>query len=566
MWNNTDKNKKKKKKGAIPFAVPLVAMLLCGSVLLNPSAVLADDTAAVPKADLVGADSMADASGTSFTFAEDINTAGRKGLWKDIAPEGSVKGTSSYQIRVLWNQNVDREQRTLSWKSSDPAIASVNGNGLVTGHREGHVDVTASNGSESRKFSINVKIPSDEPYTIENGVLSYTSPNLGKKYHLGINVTDGNVTWQGVVSSSAQNVLAIQNGAGGEDLYLTGGKACAFRTVTKEGRTSVFTLTPAEAGTAQARADGADMVNVVLNAPATLSVSTTQTVLATGVKAPDDFVMKVGETVTLSSKVTPDNATVVPGWDYREVTDYWKNYTRGMPEFSGAIRFDGTNVTGLKPGTATLVVSAPSGVGKTVSDTLRITVVDQNTRLFDDVRKVKSYYYEPVYWALQDGIANGTSENLFSPGQTVTRGQIAMMLWKAEGSPEPKTDPDNESLENPFTDVQKSSPFYKAILWAYQNGITTGVGTTEFGPNLPCTRAQIVTFLYNYEGSPKIDRTKQTQKFSDVSEKNFYYNAVYYAVTNGITSGVSEEQFGPDQTCTRGQAVTFLYRAQKTGK
>lgn len=562
MWNNnSDKKIKRKKKGAVPFVAPLATMALCGSVLLNAAPVLAD-TNMVSKTNLVSAENAADTF-APFTLAEDTNTAGRRGLWKDIAPEGSVKGSSNYQIQVQWNQNAEASQKELSWKSSDPAIASVSQSGFVTGHKEGHADIMVSDGAYSQKFGINVRIPSDEPYTIQDGVLSYTSPKLGKKYHLSVKMpADGSVAWRGVVSSSAQNVLTIQNGAGGEELYLTEGKTCAFRTAAKEGETSVFSLTPSGAGTAQARSDGADMVNVVLNAPATLSVSSTATVPATGVKAPSDFVMKVGETTALTAKVTPDNATVVPGWDYREVTDYWKYYTKGMPEFSGAIRFDGTNVTALRPGTATMVVSASAGDGKTVSDMVKITVVDQDTYLFDDVRKTKSYYYEPVYWAYENNIANGTSETAFSPESTVTRGQIAMMLWKAEGSPEPEMDSDNDSLKNPFTDVKESSPFYKAILWAYQNGITTGVGTTDFGPNLPCTRAQIVTFLYNYEGSPEVDREKMTQKFEDVNEKNFYYHAVYYAVTNGITSGVSAEKFGPDQTCTRGQAVTFLYRAQ----
>lgn len=545
----TEKIKERKSRS---LARRLGVLALCGTAVISTVPVYAVSAEAAENQSV-------ETEAAPFTLEEDTNTAGVKGLWKDIAPEGSLKGNSSYQIKAVRNAASRTSYIGITWKSSDPEIASVDQNGYVTGHKEGHADITASSGTYSQKFGINVKIPSDEPYTIQNGVLSYTSEKLGKKYHLSVKIpSDGSIKWNGIVSSDTQNALIIKNGTGGGDYYISEGKTCTFRTTPKDGMSSSFTLSPASAGTAKARSDGQDSVAVTLNAPATLTVNAVPTVYATGISAMDDFIMKVGETVTLSSTVTPANATVVPGWTYKEQSDYWKNYTSGMPDFENVIQFNGTRATAVRTGTANFVVSIPSGQGKSISDSVMITVVDQSARLFDDVRKLHSYYYEPVYWALDNNVASGTSETTFSPGARVTRGQIAMFLWKAAGSPEP-----SETEESPFTDVSTESPFYKAISWAVQNGITSGTSESTFGPNQPCTRAQIVTFIYQYKGCPKVDENAVSQKFSDVAEGSYYENAVYYAVANGITSGIGNNEFGSGQTCTRAQAVTFLYRALK---
>ena len=129
-------------------------------------------------------------------------------------------------------------------------------------------------------------------------------------------------------------------------------------------------------------------------------------------------------------------------------------------------------------------------------------------------------------------------------------------LWRAAGKPEPTT------TENPFVDVKESHFFYKAVLWAYENGITTGIDATHFNPYGKCTRAQVVTVLWRAEGKPAPTSTEST--FTDVTNaKEFYYNAVLWAAENGITNGINATTFGVNSICNRAQVVTFLYRCAK---
>ena len=162
-----------------------------------------------------------------------------------------------------------------------------------------------------------------------------------------------------------------------------------------------------------------------------------------------------------------------------------------------------------------------------------------------------AYYATPVAWAVEHGITNGTSATTFSPNNTCTRAQVVTFLWRARGCPEPKT------TNNPFTDVQADAYYYKAVLWAVEQGITNGTSATTFGPNNGCTRAQVVTFLWRTEGQP--EPKTADNPFTDVTS-GYYYKAVLWAVEQKITNGTSATTFGPDATCTRGQIVTFLYR------
>ncbi len=163
------------------------------------------------------------------------------------------------------------------------------------------------------------------------------------------------------------------------------------------------------------------------------------------------------------------------------------------------------------------------------------------------------YYYKPVLWAVENGITAGVSENKFAPGQSCTRAQIVAFLWRAAGCPEATT------AINPFTDVPSNVYYTKAVLWAVENNITAGMSATEFGPEETCTRAQIVTFLWRAFG--KQEPTTSTNPFTDVPANAYYAKAVLWAVENNITAGVSATKFGPEVACTRGQVVSFLYRA-----
>ena len=161
-----------------------------------------------------------------------------------------------------------------------------------------------------------------------------------------------------------------------------------------------------------------------------------------------------------------------------------------------------------------------------------------------------AYYAQAVAWATENGVTKGTSETTFSPNQSCTRAQLVTFLWRAAGEPEPQT------TSNPFTDVVAGSYYEKAVLWAVEKGITKGVDVDKFAPEKTCTRAQIVTFIYRAAESPKVTGSNP---FTDVTQGD-YYNAILWAVENGITKGVDVDKFGPDQTCTRAQGVTFLYR------
>ena len=162
-------------------------------------------------------------------------------------------------------------------------------------------------------------------------------------------------------------------------------------------------------------------------------------------------------------------------------------------------------------------------------------------------------YYNAVAWAVRNGITSGTSATTFGPDDKCTRAQVVTFLWRAAGSPEP------QSTANPFVDVSSSDWFYKSVLWAKENGITSGMDASHFGPNESCTRAQVVTFLYSDFGKPDVSGIDNP--FSDVAADAWYAAPVLWAVENGITSGIGGGLFGVDNACTRAQIVTFLYKA-----
>ena len=170
---------------------------------------------------------------------------------------------------------------------------------------------------------------------------------------------------------------------------------------------------------------------------------------------------------------------------------------------------------------------------------------------FSDV-SADAYYADAVDWAVENGITGGTTATTFSPNSGCTRAQAVTFLWRAAGSPAPK------SSVNPFTDVAADAYYTNAVLWAVENGITKGTTATTFDPNATCTRAQIVTFLSRSESSPAVSGGNA---FTDVPASAYYAGAVNWAVANNITGGTTATTFSPNSVCTRAQIVTFLYRA-----
>ena len=170
--------------------------------------------------------------------------------------------------------------------------------------------------------------------------------------------------------------------------------------------------------------------------------------------------------------------------------------------------------------------------------------------VFTDAKE-GAYYVDAVNWAVDKKVTSGKTETTFAPNDSCTRAQAVTFLWRAAGSPEPT------ASEMTFTDVKADSYYYKAVLWAVENKITSGMSDTLFAPDATCSRSQIVTFLYRMQNSPE---SKAENPFTDVKADAYYANAVLWAVENGVTTGASATTFDPAGDCTRGQIVTFLYR------
>lgn len=168
---------------------------------------------------------------------------------------------------------------------------------------------------------------------------------------------------------------------------------------------------------------------------------------------------------------------------------------------------------------------------------------------FDDVAE-DAWYHDSVYWAAGDGVAQGKDEHIFAPEDISSRGELITFLWRAAGKPE-------STIENPYTDVSESDECYQAVLWATEQGITVGTAEGEFSPHAAVTRAQMVVFIYRAEQAEPVD---VENPFTDVEADAYYYDAVLWAVDKGVTVGTSATTFSPNMACTRAHAVTFLYR------
>ena len=177
--------------------------------------------------------------------------------------------------------------------------------------------------------------------------------------------------------------------------------------------------------------------------------------------------------------------------------------------------------------------------------------IDVKTNPFTDVPEGE-FYYEPVLWAVNEGITTGATKTTFVPEGRCQRAHVVTFLWRAAGCPEPT------SNVNPFTDVKDGDFYYKAVIWAVEKGITNGMTDTTFGPYGYCNRAQVVTFLWRAMG--KSEPTTTVNPFTDVDPDEWYGKAVLWAVENKVTNGMGGDIFGVESICNRAQVVTFLYR------
>ena len=179
--------------------------------------------------------------------------------------------------------------------------------------------------------------------------------------------------------------------------------------------------------------------------------------------------------------------------------------------------------------------------------------------LFTDVSS-GSWYYPALVWAVSNGITSGTTTTSFSPSQTCTRAEVVTFIWNAVGKPSVDYSGSFFTQQNTFKDVKWTDWYFEAVNWAAINGVTKGTDKTHFSPDQTCTRAEVVTFIWNAVGRPAV--TVKNNPFTDVSKTAWYYKSVMWAFARGITSGVTAKTFCPDQTCTRAEVVQLLYNAR----
>ena len=407
--------------------------------------------------------------------------------------------------------------------------------------------------------------------TVKSGI--YTAPYAAYVYSSGGTINIENGTFTGVVRADATTdttaVINIKNGSfngeiqkgggpGSETISITGGTFSSDPSVhvVGNGNTNIVK---------RAGSEGAYTYTVLAKSGLTSGVYLTN---PSGALANNYYVSSTANGVWTVSYSAPSSGggsssssrrydVSAPSVKHGDVTVSPKSASKG----------DTVTIT-VKPDSGyeldTLTVKDASGSKIKVKDkgdgkftftmpaskvTVSAEFAEIETLDFADV-PTDAYYYEAVKWAAKKGITGGTGDGTFNPNGSCTRAHIVTFLWRAAGSPEPKSTVS-------FADVPAGSYYAKAVAWAVENGITLGTGDGTFSPNATCTRAQSVTFLYRALGTAPTT----VNGFTDVTADAFYADAVAWAVESGVTNGTSASTFSPNNGCTRAQIVTFLFRA-----
>ena len=264
-------------------------------------------------------------------------------------------------------------------------------------------------------------------------------------------------------------------------------------------------------------------------------------------------------TIILSDAETEVGASYCPVVTFKPTNTTEKTLTWKSADTSiASVDADGT-IHGLKVGNTKITATASNGI----SATMKLQV------LFTDVPSSGVYYSTPVYWAVKKGITNGFTDDdglarQFRPQDECTRAQMVTFLWRLAGKPNPKS---STIKNNKFKDIKSSDYYYKAVLWAFEKGITKGYANdkfTTFRPDEKCLREHAVTFLWRLAGKPSVKNV--TNSFKDVKSTDYYYKAVLWAASKNITKGYADDNyktFRPAVACLREHIVTFLYRYAK---
>ena len=407
---------------------------------------------------------------------------------------------------------------TVAWSSNKPEVATVDSTGKVTAVAPGEATITAKAGEQSASCAVTVNEATPTPVPVASIELNKTALTLevGKNETLTAtvkpdNAEDKTVTW----TSSDETVATVENGK------VTAVKAGTATITAKAGEQSAscaVTVKNSDSGSSGGGGGGSSVTTYAI----TVKDAKNGDVSANRKSA------SKGTTITLT--VAPDKGYVLDDITVLDSKDKEIKLTEKGGKFTFTMPASKVTVQ------ATFKAEAP--------------VIDHP---FTDVPE-GSYYEDAVIWAVDKGITGGTSATTFTPDGICTRAQAVTFLWRAAGSPAPK------SSAMPFTDVKAGSYYYDAVLWAVEQGITKGTSDTAFSPNASCTRAQIVTFLWRANGSPAVSGNSA---FTDVAADAYYAAAVTWAEKNGVTGGIGNGLFGSGNNCTRAQIVTFLYRAMK---
>ena len=414
---------------------------------------------------------------------------------------------SELDLKTNQNENLvatvtpaNASDATVVWTSNDPSVATIDARGNVTTVGIGKARITAT--------------------TKDGGYIAFCDVIVTEREPVQITFSDES----GTVSPANTNAY---------------GKLSTLPTPTRSGYSFDGWYTEAEGGTAVTTDtvfDKATTIYAHWTRNSSSGSHTTYYPVNTPAKSEGGSVVVSQKSASRGTTVTV-TATAASGYQVAQVS---------------AVDKDGKTVSLTDKGDGVYTFVMPASK---VDVTARFAQVQKPEEKdpYGDVSK-DSYYYDAVKWAAETGVTTGVGDGLFAPEWVCTRGQIVTFLWRASGSPAPK------ATELPFTDVAADAYYAQAVLWAVENGITNGTSETTFSPDQTCTRAHAVAFLYRMSGSP----AAAGSTFSDVAADAYYRAAVAWAVEKGITNGTSGTTFSPDDTCTRGQIVTFLYRLAQT--
>ena len=477
-------------------------------------------------------------------------------LYAEAWAEGQIGGTGS-------------NQRLPEYDGSD-SEASVHMTGALarTGERL-TMDVTQGNDGNGQ---------STAAITLRNNCLqSQTSAELvatlldaagtvleTKKTRIGGAISGETFRTETVTFSQLGTRVVVRAAVSGDDLLTFEGLAVGLGDFTANGTNYTYTLQNDSGATSTlVTAVSGNGEPVSINGQA-LSTGGSATVAIPN-SGTTDIVVKIG-TKTYTLTILRNSGTGGNESGSGGATSYTLTFdTNGGSAISKVSRTSGTTVdlTGYTPtrdgytfdgwySNRELTIKVTS-IKLTSNTTIYAKWTAKSDMSFTDVAD-KAYYRDAVEWAVENGITKGTTATTFSPNATCTRAQAVTFLWRTAGSPKPET------RAMPFTDVPVGSYYYDAVLWAVENGITKGTSDTTFSPNMTCSRAQIVTFLWRSEKSPAAGTANP---FADVKSTAYYADAVLWAVKENITKGTTSTTFSPNADCTRAQIVTFLWRCKK---